>query len=87
MRFDDLRIVFTHGGGTNHHVRVAYVLAIVTFSKFNSHLLQTIGRGRFFRVGTGDTETQIDQHLGDARHADATNADKMDVLNSAEHNF
>ena len=81
MSFDDFRVVVTHCGGANDDVRVTDIFAGVTFGKLNSHLLQSIGDIGFLRVGAGDTEAQIDQHLGDTGHADAANADKMDVLN------
>src|SRR6185295_10790234 len=57
----------------------------MTFGKLNSHLLQPIRDVGLFRIGAGDTESQIDQHLGNTRHADAANANKMDVLNSSKH--
>jgi hypothetical protein len=47
--------------------------------------LQAVRDAGSFRVGTGDAEAQIDQNFGDTGHADAANADKMDVLNSTKH--
>ncbi len=85
MSFHDFRIVVTHCGGTNHHVSVTHVFGVMAFGKFNSHLLQPVRDVGFLCVGTGHTESQIDQHLGDTRHADAANANKMDVLNSSKH--
>jgi hypothetical protein len=57
----------------------------VTFEDLNTHVLQAIGDVRAFQIGAGDAEAEIDEHLGDAGHADATDAYEMDVLNSTKH--
>jgi hypothetical protein len=84
---DNLRIVFANRSGTNDHVRVANVCAIVTLNEFNSHLLQAIRYIGFLRVAAGYTKAQIDEHFRDAGHANAANAYEMNVLNSAKHSF
>ena len=66
-------------------MRVADVLGTMAFRELNAHLLQPISDVRAFEIGAGDTEAQIDEHLRDARHTDAADADEMDVLNSSKH--
>ena len=66
---------------------IAHIFSVVPFSEIDSHLLQSIRRAGAFRIRARNTEAEVDQHLGDARHADAANADKMNVLNATEHLF
>ena len=87
MRSDDLGIVIAHCGRANNHMRVAYVLSVVAFREIDTQLLQTISCAGTFRVRARDSKAQIHQHLGDTRHADAANADKMNMLNATEHVF
>jgi len=87
MRFDDLGIVVAHGSRANHDVRMSDVISSVSFEDLDTHLLQAIGDVRPLQIRSGDTEAEIDQHLGDAGHADASDAYEMDVLNSAKHQF
>src|SRR5262245_53287912 len=83
--FDDLGVVVTHGGRAHNDVRVSDILSGMTFKDLNTHLLQAIGDVGAFQIGTGDTEAEIDEHLGDAGHADASDTYEMDVLNSTKH--
>jgi hypothetical protein len=66
-------------------VWLAHILGIVTFENLNTHFLQSIGGSRTLQIGTGNAEAEIDQHFGNTRHADASDTDEMDVLNSAKH--
>ncbi|OIQ72552.1 hypothetical protein GALL_458220 [mine drainage metagenome] len=43
------------------------------------------GGGAGLEVRAGHLVAQIDQHFRDAGHADAADADEMDVLDLAEH--
>src|SRR5690349_7563701 len=36
-------------------------------------------------IGAGHRRAEVEQHLGDAAHADATDADEMDALNLGKH--
>jgi hypothetical protein len=85
LGLDDLRIVVAHGGRTNDDVRLSNVVAAMTFEDFNTHFLEPIRDGGTPQVGTRDAKAEIDQHLGNAGHADAPDTDEMDVLNSAKH--
>src|SRR5690349_7033166 len=85
IRFDDLRIVIADGGRAYDDVWVSDVLSSVTFKDLDTHLLQALGNVRVLQIRAGDTEPEIDEHLSDARHADATDTYKMDVLNSSKH--
>jgi hypothetical protein len=64
---------------------IAHIFPSVTFSDFNTEPFEAIGCRRFLLIRPGNTEAQVDQHLGDPGHADTTDANKMDMLNSAKH--
>src|SRR5262249_33208354 len=85
MRFDDLGIVVAHGSRANEDVWMSDVLSAVTFEDLHAQLLQAIGDVGSLQIRSGDTEAEIDQHLRDAGHADATDAYEMDVLNASKH--
>ena len=36
-------------------------------------------------IGAGDLVAEVEQHFGDAAHADAANADEMNALNFRKH--
>src|SRR6185369_2007606 len=85
VRFDDFRIVVTHSSRPNDDVRMSDVLGTVTFEDLNTHLLQAIRDSGSFEIRSRNTEPEIDEHLGDAGHADAADAYEMNVLNSPKH--
>ena len=87
VRLNDLGIVVAHGGGANHDVRVTDVLSTVTFKDLYAHLLQAIGDAGTFQIRTGDTKAKIAQYLGNTGHADAADANEMDVLYPSKHPF
>ena len=66
-------------------MRMSDVLSRVTFEDFDTHLLQAIGNVRMFQIGARDAKAEIDKHLSNAGHADATDTYEMDVLNSTKH--
>jgi hypothetical protein len=57
----------------------------VTFKDLNTHLLQAISDVGALQIRARDAEAEIDEHLGNARHADASDTYEMDVLNSTKH--
>src|SRR5215211_8853309 len=83
--FDYLRVVVTNGCRAHHDVRVAHVLSRVTFKDLHTHLLQAVGNVGTLQIGAGNAKAEIDKHLGDAGHTDASDAYEMDVLNATEH--
>ena len=48
-------------------------------------MLEAIGDIGALQIGARNAKAEINKHLGDAGHADATNAYEMDVLNSSKH--
>src|SRR5258708_4014135 len=64
---------------------VAYVLCRVSFSHFDSQFFQVRGYFGLSLVRARHTEPQVGQNFSDARHADATDADEVNVLETPEH--
>ena len=46
---------------------------------------ETMRDGRGLQVGAGNLVAEVEQHFGDAAHADATDAHEMNTLNFGEH--
>jgi hypothetical protein len=57
----------------------------MSFEDLHTHLLKSISNTRTLQIRAGNVETEIDQHLGNSGHADATDANKVNVLNATEH--
>src|SRR6185369_1423756 len=87
MSLDDFRIVVTHGSRADDDVRMSDIFSSVAFEDFNTHVLQAIGDVRAFQIGAGHTKAEIHQHLGNAGHADTTDAYEMNVLDPTKHFF
>src|SRR5687767_7144152 len=76
VRFENFRIVVTNSGRANNDVWLADMLSRVTFKELNTHMLQAIGNVGTLHVRAGNAKAEIDEHLGNAGHADATDADE-----------
>src|ERR1041385_8539398 len=68
-------------------MRLTNVLVCMSFKDLHAHLLKPIGNTRILQIGAGDTKAEIDQHFGNSGHADAPDANKVNVLNATEHLF
>ena len=82
---DDLGIVTRDGGAGHHHLGACQVLGAMAFEGDGTHGGQTLRDGRGLEVRAGDLVAEVQQHLGDAAHADATDAHEMNALNLGEH--
>ena len=51
----------------------------------SSHVGQPVGNRRELHIGTRNAVAEIEQHLGDAAHADAADADKVYALELGKH--
>ena len=83
--FEDFGVVGPHRGRGHHHVDVGEVLAAVAITDRSAQLTEAPGDLALFEVGTGHLVAEIDEHLGDAAHADAADADEVDFADLAEH--
>ena len=81
----NFRVVFADGGAGNNHLCAFGVLSAVSFKDGCAQPRQTLGHGRKLEVGAGNLVSEREQNLGDAAHADAANADKMNALYLCEH--
>ena len=57
----------------------------MTFEDLSPQARKTMRYRRTFQVRTGNLVTEIQQDLGNATHADATDAYEMNALNLGEH--
>ena len=60
------------------------VLRPVAFKNDCPEFLETVGNGRFSKVGTGNLIAEVEQYLGDTAHADTADAYEMDALDFGE---
>ena len=77
VRGGDLGVGFRHRRGDYHHVRTLHERGVVTDHDFDAESLQALRGRRCAQVGSAYVEFQVVQHLGDAAHAGATDADEM----------
>ena len=57
----------------------------MAFVHGRAKLRETIGGWREFQIRTGNRITQVEQHLGNATHADASNTREMEMLPRKKH--
>ncbi len=85
MRFGDFRI-FDGNGGTGHDdFGTGDVFRAMSFENDSAESRQPLGDGGTFQIRAGNFVAEIEQHLGDAAHADSADAHEMDTLNFGEH--
>ena len=65
-------------GRDHHDARLADILGPLAFENARAQAFQPVGDLGFLRVGPLHVIAERHQHLGDARHADAADADEMD---------
>src|SRR5947209_18480172 len=76
---EDLGIIFTDGGAGNYDFRPGDMLGFVALVNGGAELGQAIRNGAAAQIGAGAFESEVQQHLGDAAHADAAEPYKLDA--------
>ena len=66
-------------------MRVPDIFTRVTFRDFCAQLFEVSGDLGLLLIRAGDTETQVGQHLGNSGHADAADADEVNMLKASKH--
>src|SRR5690606_37484101 len=79
----DLRVAVHHRRGLHHHVGAGDVLRPVAEEDGGAEPGETLGIGIRLEVGAGDVVALVEQHLGDAAHAAAADADEVDMADAA----
>ena len=74
----DLRVVGAHGAGHDDDVGARDVLGAVADADAGAQRRQPARDVALAQVGAGDRVAEVQQHLGDAGHADAADADEVD---------
>ena len=85
VRFGDLGIVRGNRGTGDDDFGAGDIFGAMAFEHGCAQAGQPLGDGGALQVGAGDLVAEIQQHLGDAAHADAADAYEMDALNLGEH--
>ncbi len=68
--------------GHHQHVGTGYIAGLVADEDLCAEALQTLGTGRFLEVRAGHLVAEIEQHFGDAAHADPTDANEMNAADA-----
>ena len=76
-RGDELRIVGLDGRGDDDDLGAVQILGRVADRDFHALVAQPLDVGAVGLIGALHAIAEIDQHLGDAAHADAADADEM----------
>ena len=82
---DNLGVVFGDGRGGHHHIGPFDPLATVALINLTAEPGEIFGDGRAAEIGSGDFVAKIQQEFGDPAHADAADADEMDVFGFPVH--
>jgi hypothetical protein len=85
VRFCDFGIVGGDGGTGNNDLGTRDVFRAMSFKGRRAQTGKPLRYGRTLQVGAGNFVAKIEQHLGNAAHADATNAHEMNALNFGKH--
>jgi hypothetical protein len=83
-RGHDLAVGLGHGRRTHDDIGAADVVRRMADVDARPQLLQPIGRRRPVQVAAADGEAEVQQHLGDAAHADAADGYQVDMPCIAE---
>ena len=83
--FQHLGVVGVDSGGRDHRVGAVYVGRVVAGEDPDPQFAQAAQRGTGGKIGTRDGVAQVEQHLGDTRHAGAADADEVDVFDRVFH--
>ena len=81
----NFRIVRSNGRTGYHYFRTCDVLGFMPLNDNRPEADQPLRYRRSFQLRTRYLVAQVEQHLGDATHADAADAHKVDALNLCKH--
>jgi hypothetical protein len=81
----DLGVVGGDGGTGNDDLGVADIFRGMTFDGERAERSQALRHAGTLQIRAGDSVAEVQQHLGNAAHADAADAYEMDALDFGEH--
>ena len=82
---DNFRVISGHRSGHHHRISVADIFAGVASYDTYAQARQPACRGVIGEIRTTDAKAEVDQDFGNAAHARATDADKVDVFDFMFH--
>jgi hypothetical protein len=74
----------SNGRRVHHNVGTGNMPRIMTVVNFSSKLLKMLGGFGTMKIRAADGKTLNEQNLGNARHANAADANEMDIANGGE---
>ena len=83
--FGDFGILRGNRGTGDHHFGAGDVFGAMSLKDRGAQTGQPLRHGGTLQVGAGNFVAEIEQHLGNAAHADAADAYEMNALNFCEH--
>ena len=84
-RGDDFGIGFLHGSRSHHRIGVGDVFAGMVVMDARAQTCQPLRHRVVGQIGAGYCIAQVQQHLGDAAHADAADAHEVDMFDGVFH--
>ena len=85
VEFLDFGIILGNRRTGNDHFGKRHVFGAMPFKNRRAQTGQSLGHRGTLQVRTGNLVTEIEQHFGNAAHADAADAYEMDALNFGKH--
>jgi hypothetical protein len=76
---------FVHGGADDERTRTGDVGRRVAFEDARAHGFQALGGRRKLHVGAADLVSEVEQHFGNAAHADSADPREMQMLGTKKH--
>ena len=86
-RGQHFRIIRPHGGGHHHRIGIGQMLFRVADIYRCAQFLEAFRGDAVAEIGTAHLIAKIEQHLGDAAHAGAADANEVQMFNFMFHFF
>ena len=85
VRFGDFGIFRGNRGTGDNDLSPRDVFSAMSFKDGCAEARQPLGHGGTFQIGAGNLVAKIEQHLGNAAHANAADTYEMNTLNFGKH--
>src|SRR5690348_5948217 len=86
-RFDDFRIIRTHGGGHDDNLRAVNLSGLMGIENSRAEIPEALRGVRGLQIRSGDRVAQREQDFRDAAHTAAADADEVNLLKISEWDF
>ncbi|MNJ55051.1 hypothetical protein D3C77_505230 [compost metagenome] len=83
QRMGDFRVALVDGAGDHQHIGFFDILRVVTDEHIGAETFQPRSDRRGLDIRAGNLVPHVEQHLGDAAHADSADTDEVDTPDAA----